>query len=128
MVRLDNVVSFFVYILRCADGSYYTGHTDNLEKRIAEHIEGTFGGYTSKRRPIELVFSQTFPTREEAFTIERRIKGWSRKKKEAMITQDWAEISRLAQSRTNQTQARSTAKQQVRSSSSKYRKARFRSS
>lgn len=94
-------MSFCVYILRCADDSYYTGHTDNLEKRIAQHIAGEIEGcYTFKRRPLSLVFSQEFPTREEALASERQIKGWSRKKKEAMIKGDWAEVSRLAKSTT----------------------------
>jgi putative endonuclease len=89
-------MSFWVYILKCADGSYYTGHTDNMEKRIGEHRSGAFGGYTSTRLPVELVFSQDFSSREEALTSERQIKGWSRKKKEAMIRGDWNEVSRLA--------------------------------
>jgi predicted GIY-YIG superfamily endonuclease len=92
-------MSFWVYILRCADGSYYTGHTDNLEKRISEHTTGAIAScYTFKRRPLELVFSQDFPTREEALASEQQIKGWSRKKKEAMTRGDWAEVSRLARS------------------------------
>jgi putative endonuclease len=92
-------MAFWVYILRCADSSYYTGHTDNLEKRIGEHTTGAITGcYTFKRRPLELVFSQDCATREEALASERQIKGWSRKKKEAMIRGDWAEVSRLAKS------------------------------
>ena len=92
-------MSFWVYILRCADNSYYTGHTDNLEQRIAQHQQGYFATcYTFTRRPLELVFSQDFVTREEALTSEQQIKGWSRKKKEAMMRGDWAEVSRLAKS------------------------------
>jgi putative endonuclease len=56
---------FWVYILRCSDGSYYTGHTDNLEKRFHEHQSGTRTGYTSTRKPVELAYNQTFSTREE---------------------------------------------------------------
>jgi putative endonuclease len=89
-------MSFWVYILRCADQSYYTGHTDNLEKRIIEHQKGEIIGYTSARLPVTFVFAEEFPTREEALVRERQIKGWSRKKKEAMIRNDWAEVSRLA--------------------------------
>ncbi|MCK9420309.1 MAG: GIY-YIG nuclease family protein [Nitrospirae bacterium] len=92
-------MSFWVYILKCSDGSYYTGHTDNLETRISEHQSGEFHGYTSTRLPITLSFSQDFPTRLEALVCERQIKGWSRKKKEALIRGDWAEISRLAKSK-----------------------------
>ncbi|HSG32860.1 MAG TPA: GIY-YIG nuclease family protein [Thermodesulfobacteriota bacterium] len=89
-------MSFWVYILRCADNAYYTGHTDNLEKRIGEHQVGEVKGYTSTRLPVALVFSQEFPSREEAKACERQIKGWSQKKKEALIRGDWAEVSRLA--------------------------------
>jgi putative endonuclease len=92
-------MSFWTYILRCADDSYYTGHTDNLEKRVAEHERGAISScYTFKRRPLSLVFLQEFSTREEALASEQQIKGWSRKKKEAMIKGDWAEVSRLAKS------------------------------
>ncbi len=94
-------MAFWVYILQCADDSYYTGHSDNLEKRIAEHHAGAITScYTYKRRPLQLVFSQDFPTREEALASEQQIKGWSRKKKEAMMRGDWAEVSRLAKSPT----------------------------
>jgi len=89
-------MSFWVYILHCADDSYYTGHTDNLEQRIHEHQHGLCGGYTASRLPVKLVFSQACFTREEALSAERQIKGWSRKKKQAMICGDWAEVSRLA--------------------------------
>ena len=92
-------MSFFVYILRCADGSYYTGHTDNLEHRMAQHNDGTLVGYTSQRRPVELVYSQTLSTREEAFACERQIKGWSRRKKEALMREDWEALSRHSRSR-----------------------------
>lgn len=91
-------MSFWVYILRCADSSYYTGHTDNLEKRIGEHLNGLCVGYTSSRLPVELVFSQECATRIEALAAEQQIKGWGRKKKEAMMRGDWAEVSRLAKS------------------------------
>ncbi|TBR11966.1 MAG: GIY-YIG nuclease family protein [Rugosibacter sp.] len=92
-------MAFWVYILRCADGSYYTGHTDNLEKRIGEHETGAISScYTFKRRPLQLVFSQDCATREEALAAEQQIKGWSRKKKEAMMRGNWAEVSRLAKS------------------------------
>lgn len=92
-------MSFWVYILRCADNSYYTGHTDSLEKRIAEHQSGEVEGYTSTRLPVVVVFSQEFPSREEAKACERQIKGWSRGKKEALIRGDWAGVFRLAHSK-----------------------------
>jgi predicted GIY-YIG superfamily endonuclease len=87
---------FWVYILRCADNSYYTGHTDNLEARIGLHQSGECDGYTATRLPVKLIWSQECVTREEAQSAERQIKGWSRKKKEAMMGGDWPEVSRLA--------------------------------
>lgn len=92
-------MAFRVYLLRCADGSYYAGHTDDLDKRIGEHMTGACGGHTATRLPVELVWSQECPTRIEALQFERRIKGWSRAKKEALIRGDWDEISRLAKNR-----------------------------
>lgn len=90
-------MTFWVYMLRCSDGSYYTGHTDNIEHRIAQHESGAFETcYTYKRRPLALVFVQGHSSREEALSSERQIKGWSRRKKEAMIRGDWEEVSRLA--------------------------------
>ncbi|MFL6621016.1 MAG: GIY-YIG nuclease family protein [Sulfurifustis sp.] len=92
-------MSFYVYILQCADGSFYTGHTDNLERRLYEHSSGTAHSYTAARQPTKLVYCRTFETRLEALAAERQIKGWSHAKKKAMIAGDWAEVSRLAQSR-----------------------------
>jgi len=92
-------VSFWIYLLRCADGSYYAGHTDDLEKRVGEHMTGACGGYTATRLPVKLVFSQECATRIAALSFERQIKGWSHAKKEALIRGDWAEISRLAKGR-----------------------------
>ena len=92
-------MAFWVYILRCSDGSYYTGHTDNLELRLAQHQSGALPGYSSTRLPVSLVFNQAFVTREEALVSERQIKGWSRAKKEAMMRGDWDEVSVLAKSK-----------------------------
>ena len=72
---------FYVYILRCADGSYYIGHTDDLETRVAQHVSGFICSYTRIRRPIKLVFSEWFPTREEAKERECQLKGWSRRRR-----------------------------------------------
>jgi len=92
-------MDFHAYLLRCNDGSYYAGHTDNLEVRLAQHASGALGGYTAQRLPVTLVWSERFPTRDEAFAAERRIKGWSRAKKEALIVGDWELVSRLARNR-----------------------------
>lgn len=89
-------MSFWVYLVECADGSYYIGHTDDLERRMAQHHDGTCGGYTAKRRPVQLRYSQEFVTREEALVAERQLKGWSRAKKAALIRGDWAAVQRLA--------------------------------
>ena len=76
----------WVYILRCADGSYYVGNTRrSVELRLEEHNAGTFPGYTSSRRPVELVYSEYHETLIATFQRERQLKGWSRKKKEALI-------------------------------------------
>jgi len=76
---------FFAYMLRCSDGSYYVGHTDELERRLAEHETGAGSGYTATRQPVRLVWFEEFPTREVARVIEAQIKKWSRRKKEALI-------------------------------------------
>jgi predicted GIY-YIG superfamily endonuclease len=93
---------FWVYVLKCSDDSYYTGHTDNLEMRIAQHNEGKIDSYTATRLPIALVFSEQFTSRLEALEMEQRIKGWSRKKKEALMRGDWIEVSNLAKSKKNE--------------------------
>ncbi|GEO00808.1 hypothetical protein NSE01_26400 [Novosphingobium sediminis] len=92
-------MDFHAYLVRCADGSYYAGHTDNLEQRIGQHEAGTTGGYTARRRPVTLVWSERFATRDEAFAAERKLKGWSRAKKEALIAGDWELVSELARNR-----------------------------
>lgn len=90
-------MSFWAYILKCADGSYYTGQTDDLSLRIAQHHDGYFVDcYTRTRRPLELVWANDFPTRIEALEAERRIKNWSRAKKEALIRADWDKLSYFA--------------------------------
>jgi putative endonuclease len=76
----------WLYILRCADGSYYTGTTrTTLEVRYAQHQTGYFGGYTATRRPVVLVYSEYFERIEDAIAAERQVKGWSRAKKEVLI-------------------------------------------
>ena len=89
-------MSFFAYMVRCAGDSFYVGHTEDSESRIAAHNSGVIKGYTESRRPLVLVFSQEFGTREEALQAERQIKGWSRAKKYALIRGDWEQISRRA--------------------------------
>jgi len=86
-----------VYIVRCADGHYYVGTTrGGLEQRIAEHNAGTFGGYTKSRRPVALVYHQEFERIADVVAAERKLKGWSRAKKQALINGDFAALKRLA--------------------------------
>jgi len=89
----------WVYILRCSDGCYYTGSAIDLEKRVAEHMAGTFSGFTSKRLPVRLVFSCEMPTIHDAFLRERQIKGWTRRKKEALINGDWDKLIEYSKSK-----------------------------
>ncbi|GLV25360.1 GIY-YIG nuclease family protein [Sphingobium sp. Cam5-1] len=89
---------FYTYMLHCADRSFYVGHTDDLQTRVAQHEAGGIASYTQIRRPVKLVWSQEFSTRIEAIEAERQIKGWSRAKKLALIREDWDLISILAHS------------------------------
>ncbi len=88
---------FWTYLLHCRGGAFYIGHTDDLDRRVAQHRSGTVSGFTQDKLPVELVWSQEFPTRHEALASERQIKGWSRAKKMALIRGDWGKISQLAQ-------------------------------
>ena len=90
---------FWTYMLHCRGGKYYTGQTDDLERRIAEHQAGRVAGFTGVRLPVELVWSEEFPSRHEALAAELQIKGWSRAKKQALIRGDWDQISALAKSK-----------------------------
>ena len=89
-------MSFWAYMLHCRGGAYYTGHTDDLERRLAQHKSGKVPGFTSDRLPVELVWSQDFSTRHEALAAELQIKGWSRAKKLALIRGDWEAVSLYA--------------------------------
>ncbi len=89
-------MSFYAYMLRCADGSYYVGHTEDLDARIGAHQSGLLPGYTQKRRPVKLVWHQDFAERDQALAAERQIKGWGRAKKEALIAGDWDAVQLLS--------------------------------
>ncbi|MES2157421.1 MAG: GIY-YIG nuclease family protein [Pseudomonadota bacterium] len=90
---------FWTYMLHCNRGALYVGHTDNLEQRIAQHEHGAIPGFTADRLPVKLIWSEYFSTRIEALEMERRIKGWSRAKKLALVRGDWDRISLLARSK-----------------------------
>jgi predicted GIY-YIG superfamily endonuclease len=86
-----------VYMLRCSDGSFYVGLTrEGLDTRLADHRSGRFPGYTHSRRPVELVWSEEFIWLKDAIACERRIKGWRREKKEALIRGDYDALRQLA--------------------------------
>ncbi len=86
---------FYVYLLQCADNSFYCGHTDDIERRLSQHHDGQIG-YTAARKPVLLVWQGEFVTRAEAISFERRVKGWSRAKKAALVAGDWEQIKRLS--------------------------------
>jgi putative endonuclease len=89
--------SSFVYILSCADGTYYTGVTSNLEKRLLEHKSSkNIGSYVSKRLPIKLVYYEHFMDINQAIEWEKRIKKWSKAKKEALIQDRWDDLKKSA--------------------------------
>jgi putative endonuclease len=93
----NKMKQYYTYIVQCADDSYYTGVTNNLENRIAEHNEGKdVRSYTFSRRPIELVWSNMTFDIKQAIEKEKQIKGWSRVKKEALIKEDWKRIVELS--------------------------------
>jgi putative endonuclease len=94
---MDNEGGAHVYMLRCADGSYYVGSARlGLDRRLSEHNNGSYGGYTSKRLPVVLVWSEHFLNITDAIGAERQIKGWSRTKKEALIRGDYELLRLLA--------------------------------
>ncbi|WP_124980917.1 GIY-YIG nuclease family protein [Nonlabens xiamenensis] len=86
--------AYCVYILKCSDGSFYTGITSNLDARVAIHNTGKNKGFTSSRLPVELVWYKEFlDDPDQAIIWEKRIKGWSRRKKQALIDGDWEKLS-----------------------------------
>jgi len=88
---------YFVYILLCSDNSYYTGVTNDLERRLSEHQNGINpNSYTHTRRPLKLVFHEMFPDVNQAIAFEKQVKGWTRAKKEAIIKGDWESLPRIA--------------------------------
>lgn len=89
--------TYYVYILKCNDGTYYTGFTSNLTKRIFEHDKGTHkDAYTYKRRPVELVYYCEFTNPDFAIDTEKQIKKWSKAKKEALINNEFEKLPNLA--------------------------------
>ena len=86
---------WFVYILRCSNGSLYVGETDDVAQRVADHSRGRGGAYTAKHRPVQLVYVEQLANRAACLKRERQIKGWTRAKKEALIAQDLGALKKL---------------------------------
>lgn len=92
---------YYVYILKCSDNSYYTGITSNLERRLHQHENGYYeGSYISSRRPVTLVYYECFHDVRNAIAFEKQLKGWSRKKKEALMRSDWDTLKLLSRNYT----------------------------
>ena len=89
----------YLYILRCANGQYYTGSTTDLEKRLAQHNRGEAANFTRRHRPVELVYAEELAGIEEAFVREKQVQGWSRQKKEALILGRYDTLPQLSKGR-----------------------------
>ncbi len=90
-------MAYFVYILECSDGSFYTGVTNDLERRLKEHISGSNKeSYTFSKRPVELKWFGSFTRIEHAIEKEKQLKKWSKAKKQALINDDWDRIQNLS--------------------------------
>ncbi|WP_018155689.1 GIY-YIG nuclease family protein [Demetria terragena] len=88
-----------VYMLRCGDGTYYVGSTRSLQTRLDQHASGHGAKYTARRLPIELVWSQEYASVAEAYAMEKKIQGWSRAKREALIEGRFGDLPKLARKR-----------------------------
>jgi putative endonuclease len=89
---------YYVYILKCSDNSYYTGVTNDIERRLNEHNLGlNKESYTYKRRPLDLVFCTEFNDINQAIAFEKQVKGWSKKKKESIIKDRWEDLKKLSE-------------------------------
>ena len=86
----------WMYILECADGSYYVGSTRDLERRIREHNEGIGAAYAARRRPVKVVYAAEFPDIAQAYEQEKQVQGWGRAKREALIRGDYDALPELA--------------------------------
>jgi len=90
----------YMYILQCSNGQYYTGSTNDLDRRLAQHQNGEGANFTKKHLPVELVYYEEFQRIDEAFYREKQVQGWSRKKKEALIKGDQKELPFLSKNYT----------------------------
>ena len=93
---------YYVYILKCSDSSYYIGITNDINRRLQEHnSDKNLVAYTFSRRPVELVWFEKFTNPNEAIAKEKQLKGWSRKKKKALINQNWDNLVKLSKNYTD---------------------------
>jgi putative endonuclease len=99
----------FMYILECADGSYYTGSTIDLERRFKQHQNGEGANHTKKRLPVELVYYEEFARIDKAFYREKQVQGWSRKKKEALIKGEYGILPDLSSAYRDKTSSASVS-------------------
>lgn len=90
----------FMYILKCSNGHYYVGSTDDLEKRLEQHNSGEGASYTKKHRPVKLVYFEEYQRIDDAFYREQQIKGWTRAKKEALIKNNAELLPSLSKAKT----------------------------
>ena len=98
----------YMYILRCSNGSYYTGSTKYLERRLQQHQNGEGANFTRKYLPVELVYYEEFQRIDEAFYREKQVQGWRRNKKEALINGEYNKLPELSK---NYTQFKNTLRQ-----------------
>ncbi|MGB3947933.1 MAG: GIY-YIG nuclease family protein [Bacteroidia bacterium] len=90
-------MNYYVYILKCSNSRYYTGVTNNLERRLEEHNQGVNKScYTYNKRPLELMYKINFNSPTEAINWEKKIKDWSRNKKEALINENWEDLVKFS--------------------------------
>ena len=86
----------FSYMLQCSDGSFYVGSTWDLGERVTQHMSGRGATYTSRRRPVRLVWAQEFERIDEAFNVEKKIQGWGREKRIALVEGRYGDLPGLA--------------------------------
>ncbi len=89
----------YLYVLKCSDGTYYTGSTKDLEHRVQQHQKGEGAIYTKRRLPVQLIYSELFPRIDEAFFREKQLQGWSWSKKEAYMQGRLGDLPKLSRSK-----------------------------
>ena len=98
-IKVEGIHMPYLYILECSDGTYYTGSTIDLEKRLWEHENGLGANHTKKRLPVKLVYAEAFDRIDDAFFREKQVQGWTHAKKKALIERNFSKIHELAECR-----------------------------